>query len=206
LISLLTGMAGCARAPSEAPATSPTPVTVSYPVEREVTDYVDFTGQTAAVDSVQVRAHVWGFLDKVNFREGAPVKKDEVLFEIDPRTYQAALDQAKADLESRQAAAIRAEALYKRTASLVKGGAASREDVDKDRGDWLVARANIAVAETAVQTAGLNLGFTKVTAPISGRVSRALVTKGNLVQSGDQAGGTLLTSIVSVDPRSKRAE
>src|SRR5437588_4196269 len=187
LLCLSTGVAGCARAPSEAPVTSPTPVTVSYPVEREVTDYVDFTGQTAAVDSVQVRAHVWGFLDKVNFKEGALVKKDDVLFEIDPRTYQAALDQAKADLESKQAATIRAEALYKRTASLVKGGAASREDMDKDRGDWLVAKANIAVAEANVHTAALNLGFTRVTAPIDGRVSRTLVTKGNLVQSGDQA-------------------
>jgi RND family efflux transporter MFP subunit len=200
LLCLSTGMAGCTRAPLEAPATSPTPVTVSYPVEREVTDYVDFTGQTAAVDSVQVRAHVWGFLDKVNFKEGALVEKDDVLFEIDPRTYQAALDQAKADLESKQAATIRAEALYKRTAALVKGGAASREDVDKDRGDWLVARANIAVAEANLHTAALNLGFTRLTAPISGRVSRTLVTKGNLVQSGDQGGGTLLTTIVSVDP------
>src|SRR5947199_5261203 len=135
LLGLGIGLAGCARLPSEAPATAPTRVTVSYPVERNVTDYADFTGRTAAVDSVQVRAHVWGFLDKVNFKEGALVKKDDVLFEIDPRTYQAALDQAKADLESKQAATIRAEALYKRTASLVKGGAASREDMDKDRGD-----------------------------------------------------------------------
>jgi RND family efflux transporter MFP subunit len=197
---LCLGMAGCTRAPSQGPSTSPTPVTVSNPVEREVTDYVDFTGQTASVDSVQVRAHVWGFLDKVNFKEGALVRKDEVLFEIDPRTYQAGLDQAKADLESKQAAAIRAEALYKRTASLVKGGAASREDEDKDREDSLVAKANIAVADANVHTAELNLGFTRVTAPIGGRVSRTLVTKGNIVQSGDQAGGTLLTTIVSVDP------
>jgi RND family efflux transporter MFP subunit len=194
------GLTGCERASSEAAVTSPTLVMVSVPLERDVTDYVEFTGQTAAVDSVQVRAHVWGFLDKCNFKEGALVKKDDVLFEIDPRTYQAALDQAKADLESRQAAAIRAEAVYKRTASLVRTGAASREDVDKDKGDWLVTKANISLAEANVHTAQLNVGFTRVTAPIGGRVSRTMVTKGNLVQSGDQAGGTLLTTIVSVDP------
>jgi RND family efflux transporter MFP subunit len=194
------GLMGCERAPSETPVAAPTPVTVSYPIEREVTDYVDFTGRTAAVDSVEVRAHVWGFLDKVNFKEGALVKKDDVLVEIDPRTYQAALDQAKADLESKQAATIKAEALYKRTASLLTRGAASREDLDKDKGDWLVAKANIGLAEANVHTAELNLGFTRVTAPISGRVSRTIVTPGNLVQSGDQGGGTLLTTIVSVDP------
>ena len=79
-----------------APAAAPTSVTVSYPVEREVTDYADFTARTAAVDSVEVRARVWGYLDKVNFKEGALVKKGDVLFEIDPRTYQAAVEQAQA--------------------------------------------------------------------------------------------------------------
>ena len=75
----------------------PVPVTVSYPVERDVTDYADFTARTAAVDSVEVRAHVWGYLDKVNFKEGALVKKGDVLFEIDPRPYQAVLNQAEGE-------------------------------------------------------------------------------------------------------------
>src|SRR5271157_769542 len=87
---------GCARAPAAAPAAAPMAVTVSYPVERDVTDYADFTGRTAAVESVEVRAHVWGYLDKVNFKEGALVQKGDVLFELDPRPYQALLDQAKA--------------------------------------------------------------------------------------------------------------
>ena len=81
--------------PSEAPAAAPIPVTVSYPVERDVTDYADFTGRTAAVDSVEVRARVSGYLDKVNFKEGALVKKDDKLFEIDPRPYRAELERAK---------------------------------------------------------------------------------------------------------------
>src|SRR5207247_358232 len=86
---------GCARAPAEAPAAAPTAVTVSYPVERDVTDYADFTGRTAAVDSVEVRARVSGYLDTVNFKEGALVKKDDQLFEIDPRPYRAELERAK---------------------------------------------------------------------------------------------------------------
>src|SRR5208283_456438 len=98
LPGLCLALAGCARAPGEAPAAAPLPVAVSYPVEREVTDHADFTARTAAVDSVELRARVSGYLDKVNFKEGALVKKGDVLFEIDPRTYQAALDQAKATM------------------------------------------------------------------------------------------------------------
>src|SRR4030095_5812801 len=88
--------AAVARPRAEGPPAAPPPVTVSYPVEREVTDYADFTARTAAVDSVEVRARVWGYLDKVNFKEGTLVKKGDVLFEIDPRTYQAAVEQAQA--------------------------------------------------------------------------------------------------------------
>src|SRR6476659_2303858 len=88
------GVAGCAPAPSILPA-EPTPVSVSRPVEQYVTDYAVFTGWTAAVDSVELRARVWGYLDKVNFQEGALVKKGDVLFEIEPDTYQAALEQAE---------------------------------------------------------------------------------------------------------------
>src|SRR5579863_5904100 len=86
------GLTSCSKAPSEAPSTQPTPVSVSLPVEQEVTDYADFTGRTVAVDSVEVRARVWGYLDKVNFKEGAIVKAGDVLYEIDPRTYKAQYD------------------------------------------------------------------------------------------------------------------
>src|ERR1700740_1348933 len=87
-------LTGCSQSTSGAPAAAPVQVTVSYPVEREVTDYADFTARTAAVDSVEVRAHVWGYLDNVNFKEGALVQKGDVLFELDPRPYQAVLNQA----------------------------------------------------------------------------------------------------------------
>src|SRR5947209_20164089 len=100
LMGLCLGLAGCVRVPSAAPEAAPTPVTVSRPVERQITDYADFTGRTAAVDAVEVRARVWGYLDKVNFKEGTLVKKGDVLFEIDPRTYEAALKQAEGNLAS----------------------------------------------------------------------------------------------------------
>src|SRR6201997_3618956 len=96
LLGLCIGLAGCAGAPSGAPEAAPTPVTVSRPVEQYVTDYANFTARIAAVDSVEVRAHVWGYLDKVNFKEGALVQKGDVLFELDPRPYEAMLNQAKA--------------------------------------------------------------------------------------------------------------
>src|ERR1700722_10700623 len=98
LLGLCIGLAGCAGTPSGGPEATPTPVTVSRPVERYVTDYADFTARTAAVDSVELRARVWGYLDKVKFKEGAMVKKDDVLFEIDPRSYQASYDASKAQV------------------------------------------------------------------------------------------------------------
>jgi RND family efflux transporter MFP subunit len=200
VLGFYLGLTGCTPAPSSAPAPSPTPVMVSYPVEREVTDYADFTGRTAAVDSVEVRARVWGYLDKVNFSEGALVKKGDVLFEIDPRAYQAALQQAEGNLASLEARLKRLDADLGRAQQLVGKGAMSREEQDRIAGDRGETAASIRALQAAVGRAKLDLAFTKVTAPISGRVGRYNVTVGNLVQSGDQGGGTVLTTIVSVDP------
>jgi RND family efflux transporter MFP subunit len=192
-------MTGCNRQSAEKAAPLPPTVSVSYPVEQEVTDYTDLTGRTAAVDSVEVRARVWGYLDKVNFKEGTLVKKGDVLFEIDPRTYVQILAQAKGNLTSAEAKAVRTEADLKRAQKLMAAQAISREDFDKaiaDRGEIVASQSAL---KATVEQATLDLKFTKVSAEISGRVGRALVTKGNLIQSG-QAGGTLLTTIVSVDP------
>jgi RND family efflux transporter MFP subunit len=167
---------------------------VSLPVVQEVADYEDFPGRTEAIQSVDLRARATGYLDEVNFKEGSLVEQGKVLFRIDARTYKATLDQAKADLESKRATAIRAEALYKRTQSLVPKGGATLEDLDKDKGDWLVARANIDLADANVRTAALNLSFTEVKAPFTGRISRRYVDPGNLVKADD----TVLTTIVSV--------
>jgi RND family efflux transporter MFP subunit len=200
VLGLCLGLAGCLQAPSEASATAPMPVTVSYPIEREVTEYADFTARTAAVDSVEVRAHVWGYLQKVNFQEGALVKKGDVLFELDPRPYQALLNQAKAKVAQDEAQLTYDEAEYQRNVKLYESRAASRSDLDKTAAARLVDIANIAADKAVVASRQLDLDYTKVTAPVSGRVSRYVVTVGNLIQSGDQGGGTLLTTIVSVDP------
>jgi RND family efflux transporter MFP subunit len=200
ILGFCLGLSGCARAPSEAPAAAPIPVTVGYPVERYVTDYADFTARIAAVDSVEVRAHVWGYLDKVNFKEGALVKKGDVLFELDPRPYQALLNQAKAKVAQDKAQLSFDEAEYQRNLNLVRTDAVSRSDLDKSAAARGVDMANVAADKAVVASRELDLEYTKVTAPVSGRVSRYVVTVGNLIQSGDQNGGTLLTTIVSVDP------
>jgi RND family efflux transporter MFP subunit len=165
-----------------------------------VTDYTEFTSRTAAVDSVEVRAHVWGYLEKVNFKEGDLVKKGDVLFELDPRPYQALLNQAKGKVRQDEAQLKYDDADYQRNLELVRTGAVSRQDVEKSLSSKEVDIANIAADKAVVVQRQLDLDYTKVTAPVSGRVSRYSVTVGNLIQSGDQGGGTLLTTIVSVDP------
>ena len=202
VLGLCVGLAGCAGARSETPGAPPTPVTVSYPVERYVTDYADFTARTAAVDSVEVRAHVWGYLDKVNFKEGALVKKGDVLFEIDPRLYQANYDAAKAQVAQNEANLKLAQQNDERAKALnaQKPPAISQAEVDQYDSQMYLAIANLDQSRANLEQARLNLDWTKVTAPVSGRVSRYVVTVGNLIQSGDQNGGTLLTTIMSVDP------
>jgi RND family efflux transporter MFP subunit len=200
VLGFCLGLMGCARAPSEAPPVAPVTVTVSYPVERDVTDYADFTARIAAVDSVEVRAHVWGYLEKVNFKEGTLVKKGDVLFELDPRCYQADYDRAVANLSQAKAHLARLEADFQRAQTLIQSAAIAKADYDLALGDRNEAAAMVGVAEAALNTARLNLGYTKVTAPVSGRVSRYLVTVGNLIQSADLANVSLLTTIVSVDP------
>ncbi len=200
LVALVVLLAGCSRAPAEVPPPAPPAVSVSYPVESEVTDYADFSGRVAAVDSVEVRAHVWGYLEKVNFKEGDLVKKGDVLFELDARPYEALLNQVKAKVRQDQAQLKFDEAEYERDLKLAPSSAVSKSELDKANAARDVDLANVAADNAAVTSAQLNLQYTQVTAPITGRASRYNVTVGNLIQSGDQAGGTMLTTIVSVDP------
>jgi RND family efflux transporter MFP subunit len=199
VLGLSAGLAGCTRPPLQAPP-GPNPVPVSYPVERYVTDYADFTARTAAVDSVEVRAHVWGYLDRVKFKEGALVKKGDVLFELDPRPYKALLNQAKAKVVQDRAQLAYDEAEYQRNLDLFRTRAVSQSELDKSAAARNVDIANVAADRAVVASRQLDLDYTKVRAPVSGRVSRYVVTVGNLIQAGDQGGGTLLTTIVSVDP------
>jgi RND family efflux transporter MFP subunit len=139
-------------------------------------------------------------LDKVNFEEGALVKKGDVLFELDARPYRAALNQAEGNLASLEARLTRLDAEQARARRLVGPGAISREEYEKIAGDRGEAAASLDALRAAVHQAKLDLEYTKIIAPISGRVSRYLVTQGNLIQSGQNGGGTVLTTIVSVDP------
>jgi RND family efflux transporter MFP subunit len=189
-------VAGCGQAPPP-PAPPPPPVvTTSTPTVDEVSDFEDFTGRTDAVYTIEVRARVTGYLDKVNFEDGSEVKKGEVLFEIDPRPYQSELKRAEATLVQAQVHLKRLEADYNRAKGNFSRGAISREEFDRISGDYNEAVAAVGVAEGVRDLDRLNLGFTKVTAPISGRISRRMVDPGNLVQA-DQ---TALTTIVSLDP------
>ena len=165
-----------------------------------MTDYADFTARTAAVDSVELRARVTGYLDKVNFKEGALVQKGEVLFEIDPRTYRTALQNAEGNFAANEARIRRSAADLRRGQNLIGSHAISQEDLDFRAAEHAAAIASGVALKAAVDRARLDLDFTRVTAPISGRVSRYNVTVGNLIQPGDIIGGTLLTTIVSVDP------
>jgi RND family efflux transporter MFP subunit len=199
LLGLTMVLAGCARTPAPA-APEPASVNVSPAVEQYVTDYAVFTGSTAAVDSVELRARVWGYLQKVNFQEGALVRKGDVLFEIEPDTYQAALEQAGGNAAQLEARLTRLDADVTRAERLLSRGNMSQEEYDRRLGDRSETAASLAAARAAVDRARLDLKYTKVLAPIDGRISRYVVTAGNLVQAGDQGGGTLLTTLVSVDP------
>ena len=174
----------------------PPAVTISQPVERAVIDYDEYTERTAAVEEVEVRARVSGYLIKRNFKEGSEVQKGDLLFLIDLRPFQTVLDAAKGQVAQWEAKRARAEADGARTQRLLPKGAASQKDLDNAMADLGEARAAMQSGQAAVQRAALDLEFTKVTAPISGRISRTFITEGNLVN----ADATVLTTIVSLQP------
>jgi RND family efflux transporter MFP subunit len=183
-----------------APPPPPPPgVTVAPVVERDINDWEEFTGRLQAVEAVEVRPRVAGYIEKVAFTEGTEVRKGDVLFEIDPRPYQAALAGAEADLARARTRAGLAKSELDRAQRLIAVRAISREDFETRTSTNAESEAEIRAAEAAVATARLNLEWTKVRSPIAGRVSRAEVTEGNLVQAGPPE-ATLLTRVVSLDP------
>jgi multidrug efflux system membrane fusion protein len=198
LLGSCLALAGCSPTPGEAPGKAPPTVTVSYPLEREVTDYQDYTGRTAAVDSVQVQARVTGYLEKIHFTEGAEVAEETVLYEIDPRPYKAASDAAKAQVAQNVAALELARQDNRRFKALAKEkeGAVTQVDLDKYQSQEDQAVANLDQARANLETAKLNLDWTKVTAPVVGRIGRLLVTRGNLIVANQ----TTLSTIVRQDP------
>jgi len=198
VLSAATVLVGCAQGPPKFDLPPPV-VYFMEPVEAVVTDYSDFTGRTAAVESVLVRAHVWGYLEKINFKEGAMVKKDDVLFEIDPSTYDTAVKQAAGRLKQAEATSRQAQSEAERAIVLRARAGMSQEDLEKALTTRDAAEAAVETARADLRRAELDLRFTKVRSPVDGQVGRAMVTRGNLVQSGEM-GGTLLATVVSVDP------
>ena len=187
---------GCKQNQPQPPP--PPQVTVSKPVVREIVEWDEYTGRLEAVDTVDVRARVSGYLESIHFKDGQTVKQGDLLFVIDPRPYQAELDRAEAELKLAQAKLSLAINDHKRAEHLVSARAISEEEADTKASDERVARATVEQAEAVVKAAKLNVEFTQVRAPISGLISRRYVTIGNLINGG--TGGTLLTTIVSLDP------
>jgi RND family efflux transporter MFP subunit len=176
----------------------PPEVTVAKPVSRQVTDYFEFPGQTSAVEEVEVRARVAGYLVKIAFRDGQEVKKDDLLFEIDPRPYKAELDRAAAELERLKALLKKAKTNLTRGQRLRPSGAISQDEFEQHESNLEVHQASIQAEEAAIREAKLNLEFTRVLSPIDGQVSRRRITEGNLVQAGP-VDATALTTVVALD-------
>jgi multidrug efflux system membrane fusion protein len=198
VVLLATGLLGCGSTTPPVAETPPPPVSVSQPVVREVIDHDDYEGRIAAVKEVEVRARVRGHLKTVNFQDGQMVKEGELLYEIDPRPYEASLDAAKAQKASADASLELAKVEYARTAQLVKSSAVSETELQVWKAKEGTAAAEVQKALAAIAQAKLDVDFTKVVAPITGKAGRTQVTMGNLVNAG--GGETLLTTIVSVDP------
>jgi multidrug efflux system membrane fusion protein len=177
----------------------PAPAVVSRPLEKKIQAFQEYTGRLEAVDNVEIRARVGGYLEKILFTAGAEVKAGDPLFIIDQRPYRAALDQAEAEVQRAQAALDLAHTEFQRAETLVKQSALSTQELDNRRADFRKGEADVVAARAMLETAKLNLDYTEIRAPISGRIGREQVTIGNLVQGG--AGqADILTSIVSLDP------
>jgi len=175
-------------------------VTVSQPNIRDVVEWEEYTGRLEAAESVEVRARVNGYLQSIHFKDGAMVKKGDLLFVIDPRPYQAELERTKADLALATARLERMDKDLARSQKLLQAHAASQEEVDTRFAEQRQAQESVHAARAMVNAAQLNIEFTQVRAPISGRISRYLVSVGNLISGGTTPQSTLLTTIVSLDP------
>lgn len=194
---LMFGLSGCGDSKAAGPAAAaPPPVRVATVVQRTIADWDTFTGRFEAVESVKLRPRVSGYIDQVSFPEGKIVKKGDVLFVIDPRPYRVQLERAQGDLARARAQAELSEKELHRTETLLAEHAVSQEEYDQRASQRNQLTADLQAARAAADAAQLDLEFTRVIAPIDGRVSRAEVTAGNYVN----AGTTVLTSVVSLNP------
>lgn len=200
IILLAIALAGCGQKQPQAASAPPPPVTVAQPVKRTVTDWDEFTGRFDAVEEVQVRARVGGYVTSVEFKDGDIVHAGDLLYVIDSRPFEAVAEQAEGQLSDARAKVELAKRELDRSLSLTLNQTVTEATVDQRRETLQAAHAAEMQAEGALKAAQLNVEFTHVLAPITGRVSRHLVTPGNLVQGSDNGASTLLTTIVSLDP------
>jgi len=197
---LVLPVAGCGKKASPA-APLPPVVSVIQPVAREVVEWDEYIGRLEAPESVEIRARVSGYLDKVHFKEGKEVKQGDLLFTIDPRPYQAEYDRAEAEHQRAESQADLAKNDAERAKRLVATKAISEEDFDTKTKTYNSALASVKSTQAVLDSARLNLEFTEVRSPIDGRIGRAFITEGNLISGGVAgAGATLLTTVVSQDP------
>ena len=190
-------IAGCSGKAAETGMPPPPDVSVAPVLVKQISQWDDFSGRVEAVENVDLRPRVSGYIDRVNYEEGQEVRKGDVLFTIDSRSYRAELARAQADLARARSQAELGRSEAARAKKLSDLQAISTESYEQRRSAAAEAQANVAAAQAAVDAARLNLEFTQVRAPISGRAGRALVTAGNLVSAGDTA--SVLTTLVSLD-------
>ncbi len=180
VFAILTGCKKQAMSPAQAVAApKPPEVIISTPTVAEVTDYEDFTGRTMAFKSAEIRPHVTGYLDKVLFTEGADVPKDALLYDIDPGIYEAEVERAKSNVAQAEAHLNRLNADLQRANIMLPNKSISRQDYDQIVGDQAEAEAAVGVAQATLHAADVNLGYTKIDAPFSGRLSRTMYDPGN---------------------------
>src|ERR1044072_233520 len=204
LAPLLLGLApllgGCGEGAPKQAAPAPPAVTLAKPTKQTVTDYDEYVGRFIAVDMVEVRARVSGYLDKVHFKDGEIVKQGDPLFSIDRRPFETSLAQVRATLAQARANLAFTEGDLARASQLVKDRTITEQTFEQRTQAKRVAEASVAAQEAAVRQAELDLAFTELKAPVTGRIGDRRVSEGNLVTGGTGGGTTLLATIVSIDP------
>jgi len=198
LITCLMLLAACGKneTPNAAVAPPKPSIVASQPLQKDIVEWDEYTGRLQAVESVDIRARVSGYLQQISFKDGGKVKKGDLLFVVDPRPYLAQLHQSKAELDRSKSRLELAQNDVERAQRLLKEQAISEEEYDTRSKNLVQAAASVESSKAAVELAQLNVDFTHIRAPISGRISRKLITEGNLVS----ADATVLATIVSVDP------
>jgi len=202
IIALLPALAACDQSQSKTqPAAPPPPqVTVAKPISKMIAEQDEYVGRFVAIESVQVRARVSGYLEAIHFQDGQIVKKGDLLFTIDRRPFRTALAQAQASLAQAKANLAFAESDLSRGQGLAVGSVITQQTLDQRTQAKRVAQANVAAQDQAVRQAALDLEFTELRAPVDGRIGDRRVSPGNLVTGGTGGNTTLLATIVSIDP------